>query len=176
PEIQFQSATYEVREGEPVAVLKVQRNGDLTHSAQVDFETINGTAGQRPILAGKDLVEDFTSTSGTLVFRPRANLATIQVPIRDDAIIESDETFTVKLTNPSAGSVLGAIPLAQVVIHDNDPSISFVKSSSSVTESGTGRGSGIEVRLDPASTQKVTVAYNAVSGTATAGQDYRPAG
>ena len=45
-------AQYEVREGEPFAILTVRRTGDLVNSASVEFTTVNGTAGQRGIGTG----------------------------------------------------------------------------------------------------------------------------
>ena len=177
PRLKFElaQAQFEVREGEPFAVLTVRRIGDLTSGASVEFATIDGTAGQRGIRTGLSRVDDFTTTSGTLFFRSRSDRATIQIPIRDDLSLEQDETFRVVLSNPSAGAELGAISSAEVVIHDNDPTLSFVSSSTQRSESITGRGS-IEVRLNPASNQTVTVGYAAVSGTATAGTDFNVVG
>jgi hypothetical protein len=172
--IQFQSATYQVIEGEPFAILRVERTGNLAAGARVDFETVDGTAGQARVRAGLTRVEDFTTTSGTLFFRSRQNLAEIRIPIRDDASIEGDERFRVLLSNPSAGFDLGAIATADVVIHDNDPSLVFVEASSQRGE-GVGGRATIEVQLRPAASNKtITVNYAAVSGSATAGQDFTP--
>ena len=82
---------YEVREGEPFAVLTVRRTGNLANSASVEFITVNGTAGQRGIGTGLSRIADFTTTSGELFFRSRSNVATIRVPIGDDRIVEPDE-------------------------------------------------------------------------------------
>jgi uncharacterized repeat protein (TIGR01451 family)/CSLREA domain-containing protein len=170
PTIELASATYEVSEGQTEAVLTVRRTGSLASSASVDFETINGTAGQRGIRTGLTRVDDFTTTSGTLFFRGKSNVATIRVPIGDDGILEPDETFRVVLSNPSGGE-LGPLASAEVVIHDNDPTLSFFASSQERGEGVAGRGS-IEVRLQPASNQNVTVAYAGVGGSATLGADY----
>ena len=63
----------------------------------VDYTTSDGsaTAGQ-----------DYTATSGTLTFDAGTTAGTISVPIADDSQNESDETFTVTLSNAS-GAALG---------------------------------------------------------------------
>ncbi len=58
----------------------------------VDYATSDGTA-----TAGSD----YTSTSGTLTFAAGESVKTIQVPITNDAINDSGETFTLTLSNPS---------------------------------------------------------------------------
>ena len=63
----------------------------------VDYATSDGSA-----TAG----EDYTATSGTLSFAAGETGKTITVPIGDDIVNESDETFTVTLSNAS-GAVLG---------------------------------------------------------------------
>ncbi|MBO0698169.1 MAG: hypothetical protein J2P46_07230, partial [Zavarzinella sp.] len=173
PTIELTAAQYEVTEGQPVAVLTVRRTGDLLNFAAVDFTTVDGTAVSPTIRAGLLRPADYTTTSGRLTFRPRANTATIRVPIRDDALIEPDETFRVVLSNPSAGMVLGDNSSADVVIHDNDPSVSFTAASSQRKEGVPGR-MPIEVRLNAVSSQTVTVNFAAVAGTATPGVDFTP--
>ena len=165
-------AQYEVREGEPFAILTVRRTGDLASGGSVEFTTVNGTAGQRGIRAGLTRVEDFTTTSGELFFRSRSNMASIRIPIGDDGIVEPDESFRVVLSNPSAGAELGAISSAEVIIHDNDPTLSFAVTSQDRSESNTGRFQ-IEVKLKPASNQTVTVAYAVGGGSATLGTDFK---
>jgi uncharacterized repeat protein (TIGR01451 family) len=155
-------ALYEVREGEPFAVLTVRRTGDLASGGSVEFTTIR---------AGLTRVEDFTTTSGELFFRSRSNMASIRIPIGDDGIVEPDESFRVVLSNPSAGAELGAISSAEVIIHDNDPTLSFAVTSQDRSESNTGRFQ-IEVKLKPASNQTVTVAYAVGGGSATPGTDF----
>ncbi len=173
PTIQFTSTHYDVIEGQEFAVLTVELTGRVGAFATVDFTTTDGTAGQRAIRSGLLRVEDYTTTAGTLVFRRGVTQREIQVPIRDDSIIEPDELFHVVLSNPSPGVTLGANSTADVTIHDNDPTVQFAATSSKRGESATGRGL-IQVQLTPASKQTVTVAYAAVGGTATFNQDYRP--
>ena len=173
PRLKFEwgQAQYEVREGEEFAVLTVRRIGDLAASASVDFATASGTAVQRGVRGSLTPVADYAPTNGTLFFRPRSNIATIRVPIRDDSTLEPDENFRVILSNPSDGAQLGDVTSANVIIHDNDPSVSFVATSSERNEGVVGRYQ-IEVRLEPASNRTVTVTYAADGGTATPGADF----
>ena len=58
----------------------------------IDYATSDGTA---------DAGDDYTATSGTLSFSAGETSTTISVAIEDDIENESDETFTVTLSNPS---------------------------------------------------------------------------
>lgn len=169
--LQLTNTSYEVFEGQAYAVLTVERTGGLFASARVDFKTADGTANQRLIRKGVQRVDDYTTTSGTLFFKPGITTREIRVPIIDDARIEADETFQVVLSNVSEGATLGPNTTANVVIHDNDPTIFFLVAASQRGEAAAGRGQ-IEVRLRPASNQTVRVPYAAVGGTATMGVDF----
>ena len=68
-----------------------------TDTVTVDYATSDGSAA-----AGGD----YTATSGTLSFAAGTTSGTITVPIADDEVNESDETFTVALSNAS-GATLG---------------------------------------------------------------------
>ncbi|MDC6366097.1 MULTISPECIES: beta strand repeat-containing protein [Flavobacteriaceae] len=63
----------------------------------LDFQTVDGSA-----LAGSD----YTSTSGTLSFSGTiGDTETITVPITNDGVAESAETFTIQFTSSSDGTV-----------------------------------------------------------------------
>ncbi|MFB6276135.1 MAG: Ig-like domain-containing protein [Halothece sp.] len=68
-----------------------------SQAVSVDFTTTEGTAA-----AG----EDYESTSGTLTFEQGTTEQTIEIPIFGDNIEESDESFTIELSNPSNGLTL----------------------------------------------------------------------
>ena len=63
----------------------------------VTYRTVDGTAR-----AGVD----YTATSGTLVIPAGATSATIDVVVRDDTDIESNEYFYMKIENPSSNATL----------------------------------------------------------------------
>ncbi|WP_431127874.1 beta strand repeat-containing protein [Flagellimonas flava] len=80
------------------AVFTVTHTGLSASGAfTVNFQTVDGTA-----LAGSD----YTSTTGTLSFNGTVgDTETITVPITNDAVVESDETFTIQFTSSSDGTV-----------------------------------------------------------------------
>lgn len=103
--------------GTNVAVTIVQL-GNTNLSATVDFATLDG---------GAKAGFDYTPTNGTLQFGPGTNRITIEIPILDDAELETNETFLVALANPVGASVL--TNLGPVVILEDDTSISFTTNS-----------------------------------------------
>ncbi|MEM8502625.1 MAG: DUF4347 domain-containing protein [Cyanobacteria bacterium P01_D01_bin.1] len=103
-------STLTLSEGGAAASITVQRSGDTSGTASVDFRTGNGSA-----IAG----EDYTEISGTLTFSENQIFQTITVPILDDRRVESSETLTVTLSDPS-GAVLGTQTTSTITILDND--------------------------------------------------------
>lgn len=65
-------------------------------SVTVGYSTADGSA-----IAGVD----YTTTSGTLTFAPGETEKIISVPVLGDTQVESDETFTVRLFDPSNGNL-----------------------------------------------------------------------
>ncbi|WP_088889424.1 DUF4347 domain-containing protein [Leptolyngbya ohadii] len=108
--VSVSSPAISVSEGASNATITVQRSGDLSVAASVDFTTTNSSA-----TAGAD----YTAASGTLTFAPGQSSRTITVPILEDSLTESNETFTVTLRNPT-GTALGAQATTTVTILDND--------------------------------------------------------
>jgi hypothetical protein len=86
------------------------RTGDTSAVSTVDFATVNGTATDRA---------DYAAHFGTLKFNPREASKTFIVLITDDVFVESDQTLTATLSNPS-GAVLGNFNTATLTIVDND--------------------------------------------------------
>ncbi|MGY3411008.1 hypothetical protein ACVWZV_007121 [Bradyrhizobium sp. GM5.1] len=108
--IAMADAAVSVAESTPTATITLLRSGSVSQAATVDFTTSSGSA-----LAGSD----FTTSSGTVTFAAGQVSQTISVPIINDTIPESDETFTVTLSNPT-GATLGAQTTTTVKILDND--------------------------------------------------------
>jgi subtilisin family serine protease len=85
-------------ENSGVFVFTVSLSQALSTRVTVRFATSNGTA-----TGGKN--GDFTSTSGTLTFNPGHTTQTISVAVRNDAVVESNETFFVDLSRASGASI-----------------------------------------------------------------------
>jgi hypothetical protein len=78
----------------------------------VDYATASGSATSG---------SDFASASGTLNWADGDTAdKTISVDITNDMADESDETFTVTLSNPTGGTPVGPNSTATVVITDDD--------------------------------------------------------
>jgi Calx-beta domain-containing protein len=110
--VQFSLASYGVDESAGKATIEVTRTGLTTGTSTVAYATSDGTA-----LDG----QDYTATSGTLTFGPGVTSQTFDVPIVDDQVAESFETFNVALSNAGPlGTHVGSPGTAVVGITDND--------------------------------------------------------
>ena len=112
---------------------------------QVKYFTSDGTA-----VAG----QDYTTTRGTLTFGSGVTSQSFNVPIRDDVLVEPDETFMITLTNAAGGAILpGGTPAsvlsATVTIIDNDlpPGRANFASANYVVSEGAGVAAITLVRL-----------------------------
>lgn len=112
--VEFQQTSLTGNESQSVMV-NVVRTGDTSGTSTVDFATSANTA-----IAGPDcgLNIDFASSSGTLTFAPGETLKSFAIRICPDRFSESLETFSVSLSSPSAGTVLGTNTSATVSIND----------------------------------------------------------
>lgn len=91
------------------ATLTVFRAGALTTQVSVNFSTMGGTATEGT---------DYTATSGTLTFAPSQASKTITVRIASDSTAETNESFTVVLSNPQGGVQLGGQSSITVAVKD----------------------------------------------------------
>jgi glucose/arabinose dehydrogenase len=120
--ISVSEAAVNVSEASPKATITVQRSGNVAGQASVKFGTSNGTA-----IAGAD----YTATSGIVNFAAGQTTKTISIPILNDTISESQETFAVKLSTPTGG-ILGRTT-STVTILDNDLSFGNLVRQTAVT-------------------------------------------
>ncbi len=142
----------------------VSLSGASTTPVTVGYSTANGTA-----TAGSD----FTATSGTLTFAPGVTTQTIAVKVTGDTAVESNETFTVALANPSGATIAKASATGTITNDDVAPVPTVSIADVSVAEGNSGTtNANFTVTLSGASTTPVTVGYSTANGTATAGADY----
>ena len=107
------------------------------------------------------------SAKTKVTFKAGETSKTIEIGTVDDAVRESDETFTVALSDPS-GATLGTDSTATVTIRDNDVVPEISVADATVTEGGTAR---VTVSLDRPSSKDITVWWQTADGTAGSG-DY----
>ena len=63
---------------------------------------------------------DYTPVNRRVTFRPNHTVAHVSVPITDDTRDEPDETFTLRLSNPSSNATLNTTAAAEATIADDD--------------------------------------------------------
>lgn len=95
--VDFEFSEVVAHEDEPVVVVNIYRTGDFRQLTRVDFvtEEISATEGK-----------DYRGTGGTITFRPGEGFKRIEIPIISDDEAETNETFRVRLTRPSANTLL----------------------------------------------------------------------
>jgi uncharacterized repeat protein (TIGR01451 family) len=121
PAVQFSSPTYSVNESGLHATITVNRLGNISQPATVDYATsdpsaltpcanVTGNASQRC---------DYAISVGTLRFAAGESSKTVFIPIVNDVYIEGPEIFTISLSNPT-GVILGLTSSATITINDDD--------------------------------------------------------
>ena len=163
--IGFDPDTYTVDEDSGTIELTVKvLAGRLTRAVTLIYETMDGGA-----IAGKD----YALTTGTVTLSERITSATFTVPIINDSMVETDETFTVVLSSVSSlpFGVMLAPATATVTIIDDDAVIGFDPDTYTVNEdSGT-----IELTVKVLAgrlARAVTLIYKTMDGSTIAGEDY----
>jgi hypothetical protein len=109
--LQFNPVTYSIDENSGSITVTVERTDGAAGEVTVDYQTINGSA-----IAGND----FTAKSGTLTFADTVVSQTIQVTLLGDSIAESEEDFTIQISNATGGAMIGADNTATIAITDSD--------------------------------------------------------
>lgn len=164
--IRLSASAYTVDENAGTVTITAMRTGGSIGAVGISYATSSGTA-----TAGSD----YTSASGTLSW-PEGDTAdkTFAVLIIDDLFGEMNETFTVALSSPTGGAVLGTPNTAAVTIRDNEPVVGITASVPAATEAGPAAGQFTVTRTG-VTTSPLTVNY-AVSGTAISDIDYSAIG
>jgi hypothetical protein len=124
PVVQFSSATYNVAEDGLHATITVNRLGDISKVAQVDYATsdpsglknCSDVAGNPGNASSRC---DYATSVGTLRFAAGEGTKIVSIPIVNDVYVEGPEAFTITLSN-SMGAELGSPSSAVVTIDDND--------------------------------------------------------
>jgi uncharacterized delta-60 repeat protein len=109
--IQFLSAQFRVLEESDAPTITVRRTGGSRGAVSVNYEVRAGTAQPG---------QDFLSRSGNITFADGETVKTFPVPIRDDELVEGDETIQLLLRHPRGGAQLGDPVEALLTIFEND--------------------------------------------------------
>lgn len=156
-------------DGAAEAVFVVSLSHASDEAVTVGYHTVAGTAD----------ATDFIGANGTLTFAPGETSKVVRIAIADDAAVETDEHFSLVLTDANGGVIGTAEGVA--TIHDNDvdtpilPSLSVADAGAEEGDAGAPGALLFAVHLSAPSDEAVTVSYRTVDGTAAAGSDYQGA-
>jgi hypothetical protein len=158
-------AQFEGDSGTTNFIFTVTFAGNTVLPITVEYATEDGTAA-----AGVD----YQSQSGTLTFNPGGTQTrAITIQVKGDVLVESDETFLVKLTNITNASLKRRQAVGKILNDDIELSINDV----TVLEGDSGTNNAVFTLSGFGSVGKnVTVAYTTLNGTAVAASDYLPRG
>ena len=133
----------------------------INSDVMVSYQTTNGTAISS---------QDYLTTTGTLTIAAGNTIGNINVPIIDDGVLESNETFYVNLSNPANANIADNQAVATIIDNDGTPNISI----SDETANENVGNMHFTVTLSFASASVVSVFYQTMYGTADAPYDYTP--
>jgi hypothetical protein len=141
----------------------VRRAAGTAAGASVAYATADGSAHGGV---------DYTPVSGVLVFASGETTKTVTVPIHADSTVHPDRAFSLTLSDPGGGAVLGAQTTAVVAIHDDNlgGSVQFTSPTLDVSESA---GYVIlTVSRTGGAASGAAVAYHTADDSARFGSDY----
>jgi len=163
PEVNFASGEYSVLEsGGKVTVSVIRLPAKGTFSVKYATEGVTATAGQ-----------DFEAVAGTLEFADGEEEKEISVKIKDDDEVEDDETFIVRLSEPSAGSIGPFGETTVTIIDDDEPGELGLKDKDAAVTCLEKDGSAkIVVSRFNGSAGEIGCKYTCTSGTAVDGTDF----
>lgn len=149
-----------------ITVALSQVNADVV---TVDYATANATA-----VAGSD----YNAVSGRLTFSPGIRSQIVRIPVKGDTVVETDETFFVRLANPSTNATISRNQGIVTILNDDNPSLTATISGSNISILEGNSGSKFAVfnltRTGNTSSTSV-ISYVTSSRTALANQDFTAA-
>ncbi|MFN6133536.1 MAG: Calx-beta domain-containing protein, partial [Synechococcaceae cyanobacterium] len=161
--LSFSQSSYSITEnGSSSVPIEVMRHGGSDGEISV---TVNLSAGSASAPA------DFDSSPILLKFGDGEISKTVLVPINDDSLIESTESFNLSLANATGGAIIRGGASARVDIVDNDSVFNFGRSTYSATENDA-TSAAVVITRTGATTSAAGVTVLLQNGTASSGQDF----
>jgi uncharacterized delta-60 repeat protein len=149
--------------GTTPAVFTVNLSQASEAPVTVNYTTADGTATTTN--------NDYVATSGTLTFNNDERSKTITVNINGDTNFEADETFELRLSNPSGASLATTSVTQTITKDDAAPTVQVTPVSKAEGNTGT-TAFVFDVALSGASYEAIALNYTTQNGTAQAGSDY----
>ncbi|MDX6692429.1 MAG: trimeric autotransporter adhesin [Blastocatellia bacterium] len=141
----------------------------IDQTVTVDYATQDVTASAP---------SDYTALSTTqLIFNPGDTVKQVVVQVNGDTGVEPDETFNVKLSNPSNATITDDTGVGTIQNDDTAAMgiLAFSSATYSVNENDPAHHATITVTRSGGTNGTVSVDYATTNGTATAGSDYTTA-
>ena len=124
------AGTQEGQSGSTGFIFTVTRNGDLASAASASW-AVGGAGVTGADFAGGAL------PSGVVNFAAGESSKVIVIDVAGDTAVESDESFSVTLSNPSTGAIIGTAS-ASGVIRNDDASLAIAATSADKAEGQSG--------------------------------------
>lgn len=151
-------AAVTVSETAGTAVLTVTRSNGLGGAVSVDYSAVGGSA---------EAGEDFAAAAGTLSWAGgEGGSKSITITLLDDTLVESDETFTVRLENAQGGAGIG-LASATVTVQSEDVPPDTTPDAFSFNDQ-----SGLPLNAEVTSNEIVVGGINAPAGIDITGGEY----
>jgi hypothetical protein len=151
--------------GRKNAQYQVTLDTKTNQTVTVNYTTANQTAKAN---------QDYKPTQGILTFQPGETKKTITVPILGDTQIEPNETFQLKLSNPTGAELKDKLGIG-TIINDDTPQLKIDLGDTKIVEGNRGRKNAkFQITLDAKPEETVRVNYTTANQTAKANQDYKP--
>lgn len=135
--LQLSAPAYGYNEGGiPVAAIAVQRIGGIDGAVSALITSSDGTANSDP----NSMVEpvDYTPLNTVISFADQDGAdKVVVIAIVQDLLPEMDETFTVSLSQPTGGALIGLPATATVTILDDDTTLLLPAPLPSMSQEGT---------------------------------------
>ena len=163
--VAFQSAAIEQIEGNTgstVYTFTLTRTGSVANASTVGYAV--SAASGTTTLTGSDFVDGVLPT-GIATFAAGSSTATVTIAVAGDQLIEATEQFTLSLTAPSTGYVVGttAGALTNTITNDDVGGTFSIATTTAATEGG---AASFTVSRSDASGGPVDLTYAVTGGTA----------
>lgn len=166
--------------GEKFLTFTIQRIGatEAPLSFHIEAQTKPGDTAlpDDPSTTIVEAGSDYLFGGQDITMQPGETTKTVQVKIYGDTVDETNETFSLVLSNPIGATINPASDgTAQGKILNDDLTVKFQQTAVSVTEGNSGQTDMVfQAQLSAVSDHAVTITYNVTNGTATSGTDFQP--
>ena len=149
----------------------IQLRLELSHDID-EVITVRYASGDPSSEPSATAGEDYTASTGFVIFDPGSTRGLVQFAIIPDLKPEDNETFIVTLSGASKNAIIDRETGTATIIDDDGgvPNITI----QDATASEEAQVITFHLHLSQPSPEAISIAYRTEDGTATAGQDYSP--